>query len=224
MTTTNVLAAASATPPPAASGVASKDENPQDRFLKLLVNQLKNQDPLNPLENAEVTTQLAQISTVSGIDQLNVTLRTMSEKLVGAQSLQASSMLGRHVVAPGDLVEHDGMRVTPLSFSLDAPTALVRVEVTDANNRVVFSEEATQVSAGLSTFEWDGSRNVGGEGAAAPGVYRFSVSAMDLQGRMNPVKDTFGYARVESVSLTNGVRINTGALGQVSFGDIERVI
>lgn len=224
MTTTSALAGTTATSTSGTSGVSSKDENPQDRFLKLLVNQLKNQDPLNPLENAEVTTQLAQISTVSGIDQLNLTMNTMSEKLVGAQSLQASSMLGRHVVASGDAVEHDAGGVTPLSFSLDTPSSLVRVEVTDAKNRVVFSQEVTQVPAGMSSFEWDGSRTVGGDGKVAAGVYRFSVAAMDANGKMNPVKDTYGYARVESVSLADGVKINTGALGQVSFDDVEQVI
>jgi flagellar basal-body rod modification protein FlgD len=224
MTTTTALAGTSTTATSGTTGVSSKDENPQDRFLKLLVNQLKNQDPLNPLENAEVTTQLAQISTVSGIDQLNLTMNTMSEKLVGAQSLQASSMLGRHVVAAGDAVEHDASGVTPLSFSLDVPSSLVRIEVTDAKNRVVFSQEVPQVPAGMSSFEWDGSRSVGGDGKVAAGVYRFSVAAMDANGKMNAVKDTYGYARVESVSLADGVKINTGALGQVSFDDVEQVI
>jgi len=224
MTTTSALAGTAATSTSATTGVSSKDENPQDRFLKLLVNQLKNQDPLNPLENAEVTTQLAQISTVSGIDQLNLTMNAMSEKLVGAQSLQASSMLGRHVVAAGDAVEHDGTGPTPLSFSLDAPSAMVRVEVTDAKNRVVFSQEVSQVPAGMSSFEWDGSRNVGGDGKVPAGTYRFSVASMDATGKMNAVKDTYGYARVESVSLADGVKINTSALGQVSFDGVEQVI
>src|ERR1044072_2654769 len=73
----------------------------QDRFLKLLVTQMKNQDPLNPMDNAQVTTQLAQISTVGGIDKLNTTLATLSSSMLAAQSLQSSAIIGRDVYASG---------------------------------------------------------------------------------------------------------------------------
>src|SRR6478735_11728176 len=80
----------------------SATEGLQDRFLKLLVTQMQNQDPLNPMDNAQVTTQLAQISTVSGVDKLNQTLNTMSSSFLAAQSLQASGLIGRSVLAPGN--------------------------------------------------------------------------------------------------------------------------
>src|SRR5690348_7475888 len=73
----------------------------QDRFLKLLVTQMKNQDPLNPMDNAEVTSQLAQISTVSGVDKLNQTLTAMSSSFLASQTLQASGLIGRTVMAGG---------------------------------------------------------------------------------------------------------------------------
>ena len=76
-------------------------ESVQDRFLTLLVTQMRNQDPLNPLENAEVTTQLAQISTVSGIDKLNQAMQGMTQGFLATQSVQAGSLIGRGVLAPG---------------------------------------------------------------------------------------------------------------------------
>src|SRR6266581_9760134 len=79
---------------------SSVTENIQDRFLKLLVTQMKNQDPLNPMDNAQVTTQLAQISTVSGIDKLNATLQTMVSGFDASQSLAAANMIGRGVLVP----------------------------------------------------------------------------------------------------------------------------
>ncbi len=69
-------------------------DDPQDRFLKLLVTQMKNQDPLNPLDNAQGTSQLAQISTVSGIEKLNTTIQAMANSFAAGQSLQAASMIG----------------------------------------------------------------------------------------------------------------------------------
>ncbi len=74
----------------------------QDRFLKLLVTQMRNQDPLNPMDNAQVTTQLAQISTVSGIDKLNKTMARHVELVCWPRSrLQASGLIGHGVLAPG---------------------------------------------------------------------------------------------------------------------------
>src|SRR6476659_4835046 len=66
----------------------------QDRFMKLLITQMKNQDPLNPLDNAQVTSQLAQLSTVTGIDKLNTTIGDMNTAMVASQSLQASALVG----------------------------------------------------------------------------------------------------------------------------------
>src|SRR3990172_2141446 len=83
---------------PATKTAAQEQE---DRFLKLLVTQMKNQDPLNPLDNAEVTSQMAQLSTVSGIEKLNTTLQAMSSSFASSQSLQAAGMIGRSVLAPG---------------------------------------------------------------------------------------------------------------------------
>jgi flagellar basal-body rod modification protein FlgD len=75
------------------STAKSAADDVQDRFLKLLVTQMKNQDPLNPLDNAQVTTQLAQISTVNGIEKLNATITAMASSFTAGQSLQAATMI-----------------------------------------------------------------------------------------------------------------------------------
>ena len=84
-----------------APGATPSANEVQDRFLKLLVTQMRNQDPLNPLDNAQVTSQLAQLSTVSGVDKLNTTLQNLSSALLASQSLQSASLVGRDVVAGG---------------------------------------------------------------------------------------------------------------------------
>src|SRR4051812_48267458 len=76
-------------------------EETQDRFMTLLVTQMKNQDPMNPLDNAQVTSQFAQLSTVTGIDKLNDSLANMMGSYQNSQTLQAASMIGHGILAPG---------------------------------------------------------------------------------------------------------------------------
>ena len=78
---------------------ATSPQASQDRFLKLLVAQLNNQDPLNPMDNAQMTTQMAQINTVTGIQQLNQTVKSLAEQFGQTQAAQAASLVGRQVVS-----------------------------------------------------------------------------------------------------------------------------
>src|SRR5450830_976051 len=90
----------------------------QDRFLTLLVTQLKNQDPLSPMDNAQITSQMAQISTVSGIDQLNATLQSMAASFSAGQSLQATAMIGHSVFVPGSTLQ---LQNGAAPFGVDLP-------------------------------------------------------------------------------------------------------
>src|SRR3954468_15871903 len=78
-----------------------------DRFLKLLVPQMRNQDPLNPLDNAQVTSQMAQINTVTGIDKLNTTVQGLSSQFVQLQAMQGASLVGRDVIVGGNKLSVD---------------------------------------------------------------------------------------------------------------------
>src|SRR3989338_8942632 len=105
-----------------AAATASTAADTQDRFLKLLVTQMKNQDPLNPMDNAQVTSQMAQLSTVTGIDKLNVTLQALSDSMVPNQTLQAATMIGHGVLVDGkdvDLSDGAGYGGIDLAQSAD---------------------------------------------------------------------------------------------------------
>src|SRR5450830_1986902 len=92
----------SAPAPGTASGLTENSpEAIQNRFLKLLTVQMKNQDPSNPMDNAQLTTQLAQLSTVSGISKLNTTLSSLMSDMSSSTSLQSADMIGHSVLAPG---------------------------------------------------------------------------------------------------------------------------
>ena len=99
-----------------------------DRFLKLLVAQMKNQDPLSPMDNAQVTSQMAQINTVSGIEKLNNTVAGLATQFTQLQAIQGASLVGHDVVVPGN-----GLQITNAvgegGFELTAPADQVKVEI-----------------------------------------------------------------------------------------------
>ncbi len=101
------------------NSAASSIDVTQDRFMTLLVTQMRNQDPLNPLDNAQVTSQLAQLSTVTGIDKMNNTLETFMSSLQSSQSLQMSNLIGHDVLVEGNEISLDG---TGGYFGVELPT------------------------------------------------------------------------------------------------------
>ena len=112
----------------------------QSSFLTLLVAQLKNQDPTNPMENNELTSQLAQISTVSGIEKLNTTLGSISGQIDNSQSLQASNLIGHGVMIPGTTVlagtgSEEGAVTTTTPFGVELQQAADKVTATITDMR-----------------------------------------------------------------------------------------
>jgi len=148
----------------------NKETASSDRFLKLLVAQLQNQDPLNPMDNAQVTSQMAQINTVSGIEKLNTTVTALSSQFSRMQALQGASLVGRDVIVPGaklDFTESLGQG----GFELSSAADNVTVEVLDAAGRKVDTLQLGAQTAGMHSFDW-----APPEGAT-PGNYSFKVTA-----------------------------------------------
>ncbi|MBX9631646.1 MAG: flagellar hook assembly protein FlgD [Burkholderiales bacterium] len=198
-----------------------KAEDPQDRFLKLLVTQMKNQDPLNPLDNAQVTSQIAQISTVSGIDKLNASITGMSSSMLAAQSLQASSMIGRGVLAEGNQMELTEAGAIA-GLELSAPADKVVVTILGPAGETVESIDLGARDAGLSTFAWDGQPEGVAEQLPA-GSYRFKVDAFNENGT-KVTATSLGYGRVNSVSIDGGVTLNTASLGSIPVASVRQII
>ena len=192
----------------------------QDRFLTLLITQMQNQDPLNPMDNSQITSQLAQISTVTGIDTLNTTISGMQSAFLAAQSLQAAALIGHSVLAPGnDLILQNGAAAAGLQ--LDQPADAVTVKVVDASGQTVKTIQLGQQQAGTANFTWDGSTDAGGQ--AANGAYAFQVTA--VQGGKQISVQALGYGLVESVTLGSGqVQLNTIGLGTVNLSDVKQII
>jgi flagellar basal-body rod modification protein FlgD len=202
-----------------ASG-ASNTAEMSDRFLKLLVTQMKNQDPLNPLDNAQVTSQLAQINTVSGIEKLNSTLQNLSTSFMAGQSLQSAALIGRSVLTDSNRLAWNGATVTGAA-ELAQPADRMTVTIADAAGNAVRTMELGPQKAGTAQFQWDGLNDAGAR--MADGAYTFRIAA---QRGGQPVTATpLGIGRVASVSFGNeGLRVDVDGIGAIQLFQIKRIL
>ena len=153
MPTVNSFTALNANP--AATPLRTQNQaGAEDRFLKLLVAQMSNQDPLNPLDNAQVTSQMAQISTVSGLDKLNKTVEGLNGQFVQMQALQGAALVGRDVTLPGDRLMPNDAGLVQGGFELAAPADSVRIEVLNGAGHVIDSINLGAEGSGRHGFEW----------------------------------------------------------------------
>lgn len=198
---------------------ATTTQEAQDRFLTLLTTQLQNQDPLNPLDNSQVTSQLAQLSTVTGIEKLNATVTSLFSQIQSSQSLQTSSWIGHGVIAPGSKIElADGNAI----YGINLPEAAdrVRVSIKDANGLLVRNIDLGVQPQGVGTFTWDGKNDDGV--VAKNGVYNFSIEA--ISGKDKVEGKTLSFGLVNSVtSSAEGNKLKVSNIGDVIPSDVVQV-
>ena len=191
----------------------------QDRFLKLLVTQMKNQDPLNPMDNAQVTSQMAQLSTVSGIDKLNSTLQALSDSMTSSQSLQAASMIGHGVLVPGkgiDLTKGLGYGGVELAQSVDK----LDIAIYDKAGALVRNMQLGAQPVGLASWQWDGRDNTGT--SVADGSYTFTVNAAQAGVTVDATALQFGM--VSSVTQNKqGVALGVGQLDGIALSQVKKI-
>lgn len=204
-------------------GRARQSDDLRDNFMTLLITQLQNQDPLNPMDNAEMTSQLAQINTVSGIEELNTTLEGITGQIDAGHTLQAIGLIGQGVLVPGDrlLVGEEG--TTPFGIELDRPADQVIVTIRDGAGQVVRRFDVGAMQSGVESFEWDGKLE---DGEKAPeGAYRVSVEAK--AGDNDVAAQALNYAVVNGVSSgSDGApRLDLGGISeQASLNDIRQIL
>lgn len=157
MITSTTSSTATTNTPASSTSAASADATAQqDRFLKLLVAQLNNQDPMNPMDNAQMTSQMAQMSTVSGIQQVNDTLKSMATQFASMQVLQGTSMVGHNVlVASNTLTNQAG--VASGAVDLASKADAVKIEILSPGGQVLDTLNLGAQDAGRQSFNWDSS-------------------------------------------------------------------
>jgi flagellar basal-body rod modification protein FlgD len=202
------------------SGDNKRTELGQDAFLKLMTAQMKNQDPFKPMESGEFLGQIAQFSTVSGIQQMNESLTGLSTALTSNQTLQAAGLVGHGVMVTDDsayLFAEGGLAG---SAELEASGA-VAVEITDATGQVVRRLDLGTQPAGAVNFTWDGLDESGARLAEG----RYGVRATSSTGGSTAALETQVLGMVSSVTLGgSGLSLNLYGMDPVALSAVREIL
>jgi flagellar basal-body rod modification protein FlgD len=200
----------------------ARNELGQDEFMELMVAQMENQDPMDPMENGDFLAQLAQISAASGIDELNSSFDGLSSSITSDQGLQAASLVGRTVVVPTDAAVLSAGGSVQGEISLPASTSSLSVSISDSNGVLVRRIDLNTQQAGQVPFSWDGLLEDGTY--ADPGVYQINAEA-PINGESQALA-TQVQANVDSVVLggSQGLLLNLAGLGAYQFSEVQQIL
>jgi flagellar basal-body rod modification protein FlgD len=217
--TTNPYAAVQASTNTATAAKSANEAGSADRFLKLLVTQMQNQDPLSPMDNAQLTSQLAQINTVNGIEKLNTTVEGLNAQFVQMQAVTAAGLVGHNVTLPGSRMAIENGAGSG-GFELTGGADNVRIEILNPGGRVVESKDLGPKGSGRHSFEWaaaaKGVPDTGEDGAP----YSFRVVASN--GTVAVPAQALMQDRVVAVSSKgNSLVIDTQHSGSVAYSDVK---
>jgi flagellar basal-body rod modification protein FlgD len=196
-----------------------KNELDQDDFLKLMTTELTHQDPFEPMDNGEFLSQIAQFSTVDGITDLNESFSSLSTSMQSNRALQASAMVGRDVLVPGDQLP---LTDSNMDGGIQVPATVnnLSLNIYDSAGQLVAQQNLGTHQKGVVRFKWDGEQSDGPH--ASSGVYTVKAEAL-VDGKSEEF-EILGDQRVESVSLNKGSEGLTLNLANQSSISINKVI
>ena len=216
LSATTAPAASSATLTAASSATNGDSTVSQDRFLKLLVAQLNNQDPMNPMDNAQMTSQMAQINTVTGIEQVNATLKSMASQFTAIQVLQGSSMVGHDVLIESNALTRNA-GVASGAVELAGAADAVKVDILSPAGQVLDSINLGSLAAGRHSFDWTVTNYAG------TGEPSFRVTA--TRGNSNIDTTALARAQVVSVGSDNGaMTVQLQGRSPVAYSSVKAIL
>ncbi|KPA91028.1 MULTISPECIES: flagellar hook assembly protein FlgD [Pseudomonas] len=197
----------------------------KDAFLKLLVTQLKNQNPLDPQDNSAFVAQLAQFSSLEGITTLNSSVNNIASAFQSSQALQASSLVGRSVIVPTGKAVVDTSKSFTGTAVVTGATDKTTLKISDSTGKVVRTIDlGAQTAAGNVPFVWDGKDDSGT--LLSSGTYSFSATA-NLKGSADSTALVTNLpATVSSVSLSqNGgeMMLNLAGVGSIALSKVQTI-
>lgn len=198
----------------------TESELGKDQFLQLLVAQMNNQNPLDPQTNSEFVAQLAQFSTVEGIDNLNTSVESMLSSTQSSQALQASSLVGRKVIVTTDTAVVDTSETFKGSVAMTGSTDNLYVNVYDSSGNQVNRISLGAAPTGDIGFTWDGTDSSGN--VLPAGTYTFEAQAQ-IDGETVAMSTSLP-ANVDSVTLgQNGgeMTLNLAGLGSIALSNVQ---
>jgi len=197
-----------------------KDTLDQADFMRLMTTQLQHQDPLKPMDNSQMVAQMAQLSTVQGITDLNKTVEGFQQSLSSDQILKGASLVGHDVLVPSTKLSLEAEGGT--SGTVAAPSAgQITVDITDANGVKVNQLTVPANAAGEVSFAWDGTDASGKRMPA--GSYSVVATHTDSAGAQSKLS-TYVEAEVESVTVgSDGLYLNLKGLGTAPLDYVLRI-
>ncbi len=213
----NTMNPASTSTVPAAGSAAAI----QNQFMTMLLTQLKNQDPLNPMDNAQVTSQMAQLSTTQGISSMNSSLNTLVSAMNSSQSLQAANLIGKSVVVPGNAITLSG-GAGQFGVNLASAAANVQAVIKDSSGNVVDTMNLGSLPSGQSAINWNGQTSAGT--TAPDGQYTFTVTAANGSAAVTATALSVGLVSSVSNSATAGIQLNVANVGPTNYSDVLQIL
>ncbi len=204
----------------AADAPVREEASQQADFLLLMTEQIKHQNPLNPLEGKDFLAQLAQFTTVEELTKLNKGFEDLSSSVVSDQSLQAAALIGKSATVAAGSGLLSGDRALAGSVDLPLPASDLTVNYYDQVGQLVHSQGLGSRPSGPVDFSWNGI-DAGGN-RLAEGIYR--IEALANMGQGTEALSTQMDARIESVSLGasgGGIKVNLEGVGQVALSEIR---
>jgi len=191
--TTSSSASSSSTSSSGSSATSGTDL--QQTFLQLLIAQMQNQDPTNPMDSSQMTSQLAEINTVTGISQLNTSLTSLATQLTTSQQTQASSLISSTVLAPGNSFSVASGKATGFGVTLASDASDVQIAVKNSAGQTVNTIDLGKQSAGTIPIGWTPVDTAGN--ALPDGTYTFTATSTTASGTGSPA--TLSAATVQGV-------------------------
>jgi flagellar basal-body rod modification protein FlgD len=201
-----------------------------DKFMTLLVTQLQNQDPLNPMDNAQMTSQLAQLQTVTGVNKLNTTLESLKSSYQSSEAMQATNLIGHGVLVAGSGVTlSSGKAVLGVDLASNADN--VKVVISDAKGNEVETMDLGAQQAGVLPLAWNGVPDAtkldssGKPVTLADGNYTFKVVATRGGANLTDAKGlSFDSVASVTTNSSDGVKVNLSGKGALTLADIKQVM
>ena len=185
MAITSNLSAIKQYDPAAAASKAVQDvtstKDLTQNFLKMLTVQLKNQDPMNPTDTASMTTQLAQLNMVDGINKMNTSMGSLLSQIQSSDFINMSTTVGKYAMAPGSNINFDGSTPVNLAANLANDASSVIATITNELGQKVLEVDLGAANAGIVNFSWDGFDTAGNPLAA--GAYKLSIASTATDGK-----------------------------------------
>jgi flagellar basal-body rod modification protein FlgD len=188
-------------------------------FMNLLVTQMKNQDPMNPMDTSTFTSQLVQYSSVEQQIKMNSNLSDLKALLTTQNAANMVSYVGKTVTADTSSATYDGTNKTTWSFTSSAASPSAKITVKDSTGATVYSTTQT-LSKGTNSFAWDGTQTSGG--TASAGTYKISISGTDASGSA-VTTDTSVSGTVTDVDFSGSTPMLTVGGRSISVYDVTTV-